>query len=125
MKNILHFCILATIFFGFQPNQTSAAENPENLREVRGGNTNYSFDQSSGILTLNLRTTGKSEMVFVSVMKTFGSTGMTGADMYTNRLTVVGGSDTFKLDISDLIPGTYTLTIHSQSIDIEDLLKIL
>jgi hypothetical protein len=125
MKIILHYCIIATIIFSFQLNEASALEPSETPREVRRGSTSFSHDQINGILTLHLRTNDKSEMVFVAVMNSSGSTDMAGFYMFSERLLVNGGSGTFQLDISHLTPGTYILTIHSHSINIEDQLKVI
>ncbi len=124
MKTLLNYCLLAAIIFSFQPYQASAVEASEGPKISKQSNVSYQFNQNTGALTLNLVTNSKTEMVFVSLIKTTGSSSAAGPDMFMERLTVTGGTRSFKLDLSDLTAGTYKLIIHSQSIDFEDQVKI-
>lgn len=111
---------MATFFLGFQQPGVFAADTSEMSEATENSSTSYQFNQRTGVLTLNLVSSGKSETVFVSILNNSGSTSMAGTYMYYDRLTVMGGTGTFTLDVSFLIPGTYTISINGQSINFED-----
>ena len=124
MKYYIHFCLLATLIFGFQPQEVSAKDASETLVILPSNSTSYNFDQTTKMLTVTIVTKNQNDMALLVVEKTVTITRLPGTQLHVERLYLDSGTNIFNIYLSDLVPGTYRLKIGGTSINVGGKLKV-